>query len=300
MKKVQVLLSTYNGERFLEEQLQSLAAQKGVELSVLVRDDGSSDSTTKILNKWQKKGLLRWYQGENIGPAKSFLHLMKHAANADYYAFCDQDDVWLDCKLQKAAEKLDVFEAEKPAMYFSKTQLVDAELEPIQCKISPEKAYTLGQALIRNNATGCTVVFNRKLLQIINSYEPNYVAMHDWWIYLVCLLFEGNVTYDPNSYIKYRQHGRNVVGGKASWLKIYKAKLRMMWNKEQSRKKIALGLLKGYSNILPIKSKDILLKVSRYDRSLYDRMALLLDPDIKNSSMIYNIYLIIAVMFNAF
>jgi len=300
MKKVQVLLSTYNGERFLEEQLQSLAAQKGVELSVLVRDDGSSDSTTKILDKWQKNGLLHWYQGSNLGPAKSFLNLMQHASDADYYAFCDQDDVWLDCKLQKAAEKLDAFEAEKPAMYFSKVQFVDAELRPINRKITDGYVFSFGQALIRNNAIGCTIVFNRKLLELINSQEPSFITMHDYWLYLVCLAVDGNVFYDKDSNIMYRQHRKSVVGGTITGMGAVRRKMLLLFDSKQSRWNTAVELLDEYQKILPLSSINMLQKVAGYKDSLLNRVFLIMDHDIKDKKTEYNIYLAISVICGVF
>ena len=100
--KVCVLISTYNGEKFLDEQIASILAQKGVEVDILVRDDGSSDMTCSLLERWQKEGKLKWYKGENLGFARSFMNLLKTASVYDYYAFCDQDDVWLPEKLKKA------------------------------------------------------------------------------------------------------------------------------------------------------------------------------------------------------
>jgi rhamnosyltransferase len=302
MKKVQVLLSTYNGEHFLEDQLLSLAQQQGVDHDVLVRDDGSSDSTTEILSKWHNKGLLSWYQGENLKPAKSFMDLMRHSieSDADYYAFCDQDDVWDSLKLEKAAERLDAFDPEKPALYFSKAQLVDKELNIIQHKHYPTKAYTFGQALIRNNATGCTMVFNRKLLDIVNSFTPEYIPMHDYWVYLICLGMDGQVFFDNNSYIKYRQHGSNAVGGNASIFKLYKNKLDMLIGRDRNHKKNACELLKGYYDILPRKNRILLEKIKKYEDSFSDKIALIFDPDIKNNNIEYDIYFYIAVLFGAF
>jgi glycosyltransferase involved in cell wall biosynthesis len=302
MKKVQILLSTYNGERFLEEQLVSLTAQQGVAFDILVRDDGSSDLTKQILDKWQKKGLLRWYAGKNIGPARSFLDLMQNAADADYYAFCDQDDVWDSIKLQKAVEKLAAADSERPALYFSRAQLVDACLQPIESKGAQiGRAYRLGQTLIKNNATGCTMVFNKKLLESINSYMPQYLVIHDWWLYLVCLALGGKVIYDKNSYIKYRQHGSNVVNGnRTTWKNYYSRQLHTLFNKEQQHKKIAYDLLNGYGSVMPPGNRAILCKVVNYNDSLTDRFSLLFSKDFRTGSIKYDLLFVAAVLFGAF
>lgn len=110
MKKIIVLMSTYNGELYLEEQLRSIINQKFTEdeyeVQILVRDDGSSDKTIPILEKYREKGLLDYYTGKNMGYPKSFWHLLKNADDADYYAFADCDDVWFEDKLARAVERL--------------------------------------------------------------------------------------------------------------------------------------------------------------------------------------------------
>ena len=110
MKKVTILLSSFNGEAYLEEQLGSIVAQKDVQTNILVRDDGSSDHTCDILDQWQQKAVLSWYRGENIGPARSFMDLLRQAGDSCYYAFSDQDDYWLSDKLKVAVDKLELYE----------------------------------------------------------------------------------------------------------------------------------------------------------------------------------------------
>ena len=300
MRKVQVLLSTYNGERFLDEQLKSLTAQKGIIFDVLVRDDGSSDSTTKILDEWQNKGLLHWYHGNNIGPAKSFLDLMKNAPETDYYAFCDQDDVWLEHKLQKAAERLDNFDTSVPALYFSKTQFVDVNLNPIGKNNYPDYVFSFGQALIRNNAVGCTMVFNRRLLNIINDYEPAIVQMHDYWLYLVCLAVAGNVVCDPVPYIKYRQHGKSAVGSVISGTGSVRRQWKLLFHSTQPRLKTAIELLEGYKTIMPARNKEILNRIINYKQSFPAKFMMATDKDIRDMSLKYNILKAVAVMLERF
>ena len=115
---IYILLSTYNGEHYLNEQIESLVRQVDVNYKILVRDDGSKDSTHVILNKWQQLGFLTWYRGENIGFAESFMDLVQKAPKADYYAFCDQDDIWLPNKLKAAVEKLELLKS-GPQLYCS-------------------------------------------------------------------------------------------------------------------------------------------------------------------------------------
>ncbi|MGD6856664.1 glycosyltransferase family 2 protein [Bacillus infantis] len=295
MKKVQILMSTYNGERFLEEQLDSLMNQVGVEISILVRDDGSIDSTTKILNKYQKKGLLTWYSGENLKPAYSFLNLMKNAPVADYYAFCDQDDVWEDKKLITAIQKLNMFSSQIPALYFSKAQLFDEKLNIIEGASYPNGTFSFGTALIRNNATGCTMVFNHTLLEFVNQCNPpNFLLMHDHWIYLLCLALNGNVVFDSNSYIKYRQHGNNACGSNHGF--IHRFKNSGFSDQGNIRYKIAVQLYENYGNLIPKENKEVLELVINYQKTVKDKVRLLTNFDIKAHSFLSDVALMINIL----
>ena len=115
MKSIQVLLSTYNGARYLREQLDSLLSQENVDIKILVRDDGSTDDTIKILNEYQNRGLLAWYTGPNMRPAKSFLNLLIQSPESEVYAFCDQDDVWKPEKMYMAVCQLKTVSTDIPA-----------------------------------------------------------------------------------------------------------------------------------------------------------------------------------------
>ena len=106
--KVIILMSVYNGENFIEEQLNSIFSQTGdFEIEVWVRDDGSKDGTISILKKYEEEKKLYWYSGENLKPAHSFMDLIMHSCKADYYAFSDQDDVWLNDKLKRSIKRLE-------------------------------------------------------------------------------------------------------------------------------------------------------------------------------------------------
>lgn len=219
MKKVQVLLSSYNGEKYLAAQLESILAQDYEEISILIRDDGSTDHTLDIIQYYASKyANIAYYVGENLGVQQSFFQLMQHADKmADYYAFSDQDDVWLPEKIRQAVQLLEKQDQSLPLLYASKTTLVDAELKEIsirkkEVKIGPE----FGNALVENVCTGCTEVFNRRLLELVTKQTPTYAIMHDWWLYLCATAF-GQVYYDVNSYILYRQHGNNQVGSSVSF-----------------------------------------------------------------------------------
>lgn len=299
MSKVQILLSSYNGEKFIDEQIESLINQNSVDINILVRDDGSTDGTIAILEKYRSKGILNYYQGQNMKPAKSFLNLIENSQDADYYAFCDQDDYWNENKLIKAIELLADYTS-SPALYFSKAELVNAQLQPIKHKGYPKKAYTFGQAIIKNNATGCTMVFNQNLMSIIRGYYPSFVTMHDYWVYLICLSIGGKVIYDNNSYIKYRQHSNNVVGGKNSFIHTCKNKFKMLVNKERDRSKMVNELSCGFSDIMTKENKKIVDEVWVYTQSFKNKWKLVKNNNINSTSLKNRFMFLIAIIFEAF
>lgn len=293
MEKVGVLLSTYNGEKYLSQQIESVREQIGVKIYILVRDDGSSDKTKQMLAIWQDEGILTWYDGENLKPAKSFLNLMKNAPDADYYAFCDQDDVWDKDKLQVAVNKIKNVDQYRPSLYFSKAQLVDKDLNPIKSNGYPQKSYTFGGSLIRNNVTGCTVVFNRTLLKLANLYETHFVMMHDQWIYSLNMAFDGYVIFDKISHIKYRQHDSNVLGG---GIKI-KQKLHMnaIVSKGNVRQRQAIELFKGYADIMPKDNRILLEQILNYKNSFKNKMLLAFNRRLRTHTK-YDILFIISTI----
>lgn len=296
--KVVILMSTFNGEKYIREQIESLIQQIGVDISILVRDDGSNDGTINILNEYQIKNYLTWYSGENLKSAHSFFDLVQKAANADYYAFCDQDDVWDKEKVLKAIEKLSQVEKDTPSMYFSKATLVDKNLNEIKGGVYPTHSYSFGTALLRNNVTGCTVVFNLKLMNFVKKYTPNMVLMHDHWIYLLCLALGGAVIYDPNSYIKYRQHEKSVIGGSRSLRKVFFRS--SLFDNSNIRSNIAKQIYDNYQKYIPTQNINIILKVINYQKSIVHKLKLIFDKEINNESIFLDLWFFVIVLLNKF
>jgi len=211
---VAVLLSTYNGAAYLAAQLDSLAAQEGVDVRLHVRDDGSSDGTPDVLRNYADRwpNLAAVQARANLGTAGSFLELLRTAPEdgVDFYAFCDQDDVWLPHKLARAAEAL--AHQEGPSIYCSNLACVSDDLRPLG--VPPPNGDTrLEHLLFENIAIGCTVVMNPAARALVNSRPPERgVVMHDWWCALVVAAHGGRITYDPEPSLLYRQHGENSVG----------------------------------------------------------------------------------------
>ncbi len=297
--KVCVLMSTYNGEQFIEEQLQSLKNQEGVDVQILVRDDGSTDHTLDILNQWQQTGFLTWYQGENLKPARSFLNLIRKAPETEYYAFCDQDDVWFSDKLPSAVQALIGHEA-TPALYYGQTQLVDVRLQPLPTpNLLP--ADTLQQAIINHTATGGTIVFNHKLRELLQTYTPQYISMHDSWAHLVCLAVDGYVHFDSTPHMYYRQHEHNVLGMHQSfaeeWRKRYS---RNFVGKERERSKTVHELLCGYRHLIRKEYLPLLEDAEGYLHDWRKKCRLLFSTKVQPLSLKHNILFRLSVLLGRF
>lgn len=250
---LRVLMSSYNGEQYIREQLdsifgQSLCKKPDWTVEIVVRDDGSTDATEKILAEYEQKNALRVIKGENKGVIASFFALIQEASEgADYLALADQDDYWLSDKLERAVSMLEAKAAErkerdsgltgqmegwetgkqeKPLLYCGACQSVDEKLEPIDTAfLKGEKRPDFGNALVENICTGCTAVFNQALAEILRKEAPEFTVMHDWWIYLCASCF-GKVIYDPVPYILYRQHGDNTVGVSRDYLSEFRERLK--------------------------------------------------------------------------
>ena len=218
-------MSTYNGEKYLREQIDSILNQDYPEISLLIRDDGSTDGTVDILKEYaQKYRDIDYYVGENLGVQNSFFDLMKRADKRAYdYAFADQDDVWLPGKIKRAIELLEREDEKKdkrkPLLYGGRVTYASENLEYTKEMIfHNRKDPGLGNALVENIFIGCTEVFNKELLQLVILHIPKCEILHDWWLYLSASCF-GSVIYDQNSYLFYRQHLNNQVGIQNSWIK---------------------------------------------------------------------------------
>ncbi len=223
--RVQVLLSTYNGERWLADQLDSVLAQTHADLIVTARDDGSSDATPEILAAYARRDpRVQWSAGENLGVARSFLQLLS-AATGDLVAFCDQDDVWEQDHVERGVSALAA--RARPALWFSNLLVTDAGLRPVGRHDLVRRGASFTNALVENVAFGCATLLNRLAVDLLREPLPQHVVMHDAWCYLVVSAL-GEVVYDPLPSVQHRQHGDNAVGvgrGRPSrwWRRVRKA-----------------------------------------------------------------------------
>ena len=222
MKSVTILLSTYNGAKYLREQLDSLLKQEGVDFNIFVRDDGSKDETCDILQEYADKGLLTFERGQNLGFSGSFSWLLNNAPKADYYSCCDQDDVWLPTKVLDGVNALE--NIQEPAVYFTSLNVVDEKLNLIT-KDSHSHYNNDSKTLFADNVlmpqvNGCTMIFNEQLRELYMKIPTYNIFGHDYVLVTLAAAF-GKVFFSNDSKILYRQHANNCYG-------FYKGSLRNM------------------------------------------------------------------------
>lgn len=298
--KVIVLMSTYNGEKYLETQLESILAQEGVNIDILVRDDGSKDSTHIILDNYQREGKLHWYTGDNLKPARSFMNLVQNAPDADYYAFSDQDDYWEPDKILTAIKQLNSFDQDKPSLYYSRYTMVDKDLKKIpQGKDKLYVSLTMKQAVVSSAATGCTMVFNKCLLNYLKLKHPSFQIMHDNWVHKVCVALGGNLYFDETSHILYRQHGNNAIGGDTNLRKRLKRHINTAFKDPCYRSKSIIALYKCYGEYMPVSNRKICHLVCNYHKGL-NRFKLAFDRGYRTQNKRINLIFVVATLLGVF
>ncbi len=218
-----ILLCTFNGERFLAEQLESLERQTFKAWKVIASDDGSSDRTKSILHAFRnshRPGQVEVIDGPRRGASANFLFLAcREDLASDYYAFCDQDDIWEEDKLARAIGVLEQVSAEVPAVYGSRTRLIDETGQEIGLSPLFSRMPTFRSALVQSIAGGNTMVFNKMAREaLVFAGADVTVPSHDWWLYQVTSGCGGFVHYDPYPSVRYRQHAQNVIGSNMGFI----------------------------------------------------------------------------------
>ncbi len=259
---VYILLATYNGEMYIREQLESVIGQTYEDWILWIHDDGSKDATLNIVKEYQdrfpnKINFLN--DGLMCGGAKqNFTHLLNSIDNHfDYVMFCDQDDLWLNSKIEITLNKMIEVESinpNKPIIIHTNLKVVDEELNTIADsyfiyqKIKPQWSKNFNISLVQNSVTGCTMMINKKAKEVSLPIGNNAI-MHDWWILLKVLQNNGLVEYIDKATILYRQHSFNDTGAKGfSFIKLLKK----------------INYFKKYKNM----SDDLNASKSRFELSL--------------------------------
>ena len=273
---VYILLSTYNGEQYLRPLLESVLQQEGVHPHLIIRDDGSTDHTLSILEEYRRHITL--VKGKNIGSTQSFMWLLafvkEHIKEPAYYAFADQDDVWEKDKLREAVKRLRHMDENKPCLYCSNLKITDENLSFIKyMNTSKADVTNKARSLVESFATGCTMVFNRKALELSCQAKPHDVILHDLWLFHTCM-FLGQVIYDPNAHILYRQHKHNQIGANATTNAFIKNKWKSIRSirSQHFREQEARLLYQSYQDQLNKNDKAMLNVLIHYRQAWASRL----------------------------
>ena len=294
-----ILMSTYNGEKYIIEQLNSLLNQEDISAQILIRDDGSTDNTINIIKKYASLyKQINVIYGTNIGVKNSFFELIRHAPNAQYYAFCDQDDIWDNKKLINAVQKMKN-NIDEPMCYFSNYRLIDQNNNIILDKGNRhKKQYLLADILYSNPAPGCSMVLNNKLWSLLKEQMiPENTFMHDRWILLVSC-FIGKVIYDNKPSFSYRQHSNNTVGYSQNTfvMKIVKKVKDIFLSRKIPVEDEVQEIYKTFYKKIHPKYNLFLTKISTYQSSFFIKISLLLDSNLKCSSLLTELILKIRII----
>ncbi len=301
---VTILLCTFNGELFLAQQLASLERQTFKNWKLVASDDGSSDQTKSILQAFRRSfepGKVQIVDGPRRGAAANFLSLAC-AKNlvSDYYAFCDQDDVWEADKLARAIDVLEQAGLDVPALYGSRTSLIDEEGKTIGFSPLSPKTPAFRSALVQSIAGGNTMVFNQRARELLAFCGADIaIPSHDWWLYQVTSACGGQVHYDAYPSVRYRQHAQNVIGSNMG----FAANMRRLRMLRQGRFRHWSGLnVAALTRIRPRMNADnqhiFDLFCRARHRPLLQRAAMFAEAGVYRQTLLGNLGLAAAVVLN--
>ena len=253
-RSVAVMMSSYNGAEFIQEQIESILDQSGVTVSLHVRDDGSTDETWNILAAYERAGTLSAIRGSHVGIGNSFMQLVWSLPDTyDYYAYSDQDDIWMQDKLAVA---VDMLERENATLYASSLACMDVNMQPLGVRYKTYEPRIGPLAyIVDSGCYGCTQVFNRSLFETLCCRRPAQESLnrflHDTWT-CVSASIVGTIVFDCTPHIGYRRHDANYTNFDKSSATIWKKRLRKLMNPGLRRMRSALAqeVLSCYADCL--------------------------------------------------
>jgi glycosyltransferase involved in cell wall biosynthesis len=300
---VAILLCTYQGQNYLAEQLESIHAQSHSNWKVWASDDGSTDETNLILEAYQQKwpiDRISIHYGPGMGFSANFLSLTcKAGINADFYAFSDQDDIWKVDKIERAVRWLATIPHNIPALYCSRTTLVDSENKEIGLSPLFSKPPSFANALAQNIGGGNTMVFNNCARELLREFENNSpIVSHDWLAYMLVTGCGGKVFYDCNSSLRYRLHPTNLIGSNLSCLASLKRIYLLFQGRYRKWNDLNIAALSKIENKLTPENRQTLKVFAKARKmSLVLRIVYFKRTGIYRQTLLGNVGLIVAAIF---
>lgn len=280
--KIAILMATYNGEKFIKEQLDSIFSQTIGEndITLIIRDDGSSDNTLSIIKQYSDnyKILIINDLENNIGPARSFWRLLKYADGYDYYMFSDQDDIWDHDKIISSIKKAENYE--EAFLYTSNSRKINTMGNCINLKCAKDMPkYNLKSVLVSSFAQGCSMLFNNKAREFALMQDEDVIPMHDLAL-LISTIINGTVYYDLRPRFSHRVHESNAdaVNNQISFIHRMVKSLKK-WKVRSDKSaldKYALDIIKNYGKELDKDNMNFLNLLSNYKTSCFTKSKLLI------------------------
>lgn len=303
---VTVLMSTYNGEQYLRMQIDSILDQTYNDIRLIVRDDGSSDATMELL-KTYSDSRLSFYKGENLGAALSFMQLIYTAPESEYYALADQDDIWLIEKISAAVEIIGQYDANIPVLYFCNQEYIDGTGHIQGVRLDEDfQIPGIVELLLANDISGCTMVFNQALLQLIKKKRIQddilRLRYHDVWIAALAAIY-GEIVFDKQVHMQFRRHGENETDGRLTESirknrNIFDYIDLAINGKKQVTKYWAKEVLRLCNDKLSKGEYALINKIATYDTSVKNRVKLLLSNELYSLWNGSNVVLRVKILMN--
>lgn len=273
--KVAVIMSTYNGEKYIKEQIDSILNQTGVEVELFIRDDGSNDRTVDKIRKYEENNEnVHLEVGTNLGFRQSFIQELLNVKGFEFYAFSDQDDFWEKDKLFLGCSKLKDTN-NVPAVYYSNLNVADENLNIYRTTKLQNRRQSLESLIIRRSIAGCTMVFNKCLwnkLAQVDVTDEMLKRGHDSFILSLCYALGGTVICDSDAYIRYRQHTSNTSGSSHGVMQRIKKEWNNLLKKKGTEPAIARSLLQNWRNEMNPNMVNVLQLVADSETSIPARL----------------------------
>jgi glycosyltransferase involved in cell wall biosynthesis len=291
---VAVLMSVYNGEKYIDQQIDSILAQRGVGVHLVIRNDGSTDSTATILDRRQNSSdRISILHGRNLGASQSFMTVARECnVAAPYYAFSDADDVWLPNKLRASIDVLQFITPTRPAVHISASTFVDENLAykgQTECLPIPVPL-DLENALVQARLPGAAATMNRALFDLLTSYHPKTIVMHDAWVYLLAATF-GLILYEDTPYLLYRQHGNNISRDAGSFFARSRRRWSMIRAKGDLHRQQAEEFFRVFGPSMTEKQRALVLRFISHNNNFASRARFVINPQVrfnkKRSKILY-------------
>jgi len=301
MKSVQVLLSSYNGEKYIRRQIDSILNQRDVDIHLLIRDDGSKDQTRKIILEYADKypNQVEVELGENLGWKKSFFRLLQDAGTYDYYAFSDQDDFWYEDKECSSVILMEEDTVDCAKLVQVNCRTTDKNLNPITPQPPKRPVFPAHHDAIYAEEffQGCSMTWNKKAMELLQRYRPMGNYGHDYWVGVVCYLlgkiyFINQVKFD---YIRY-ETSVSTTGQphRGQWLRLK----RFIKGDKDIYYNVGGDLLSGYNLELSLHDRKVCTFFKNYKNNIYAKMYILLNPYIRRNSFSGTIFFKLNILLN--